>query len=415
MISSVDKHTLRKLAKHIDEISNLPIMDERKKRWYRHNALEPGTQMILCSPEGAWRELLPSSALKCEGEAARRIEYDFRQRIYSHDYIDDDSVIDKRFRIKKRIAALDEWWLAIDWGLPIKHKLSTAETGSYAFAPSINTTCDLNMLRVPTIEYDEKTTISELDMAQELFGDIMDVQLVGVDYVIFHIMYYYVHYRGLEQTYLDFYDEPEMARELIGFFERGYNSIVDQLEKLDLLHLNNDGIVVSTGGVGSTTELPAKDFAGKVRPIDMWAAAEAQELAPVSPEQSEEFVISAERRLLSRFGLNGYGCCEPLDRKLQYVLSIPNMRRISISPFSDVKTCAEQIGKKCVFSWKPSPFFVSGLTFDEEAARKYIANGLQNAKDTVLEMILADTHTCNNDPKRFTRWVQICREEINKK
>jgi hypothetical protein len=27
-------------------------------------------------------------------------------------------------------------------------------------------------------------------------------------------------------------------------------------------------------------------------------------------------------------------------------------------------------------------------------------------------MILKDTHTCENHPERFTRWVEIAREEI---
>ena len=414
MINAKDKKILRELAKKVNEIANLPIMAERKKRWYAHNALGSGQPMVLCYPEGSWCELLPESKLTCESTKARRIEYILRERIYIHEHINDDSVTSNTYKIHKKISALDDYWIDIDWGLPIKRRASTQERGGYGFEPIIKHIDDINLLRIPTLEYDENATMTEYHQAQELFDDILEINLSGVNLIGFHIMYFYTHYRGLEQTFLDFYDEPEMAHALVGFFEMGLRNIVDQLAALDLLSLNNDGAYVSTGGCGYTDELPQEGFSGCVRPIDMWASAEAQELAVVSPEQSEEFVISAERRLLSRFGLTGYGCCEPIHDKLSYILSIPNIRRISVSPFSDVRKSAEQIGKKCVFSWKPQPFFVSSPTFDEDAARKYIAGGLSDATDTVLEMILADTHTCHNEPNRFARWVKLCREEIEK-
>ena len=72
----------------------------------------------------------------------------------------------------------------------------------------------------------------------------------------------------------DLCDEPELAKELIGLFERGYNAIIDMCEEMELFELNNDGTVQSTGGFGYTEELPQRDFRGRVRPRDMWASAE---------------------------------------------------------------------------------------------------------------------------------------------
>jgi hypothetical protein len=411
MISNSDKLILRELAKQINDIASHQIMAERTASWYRLNALQPGRPLIIVSPEGSWRELLPWQNLTCEGETARGIEYTLRERIFSHEHINDDTVKGRDFTVRKSIPGLDEWWLDIDWGLPIKRNWGSA---GYAYQPTIKEYKDIKKLRVPVIKYDEKATLDEHVQMLDLFGDILDVKIKGVDLVMFHIMYFYAHYRGLEQTFYDFMDAPAFAHELIHFFEKGYESIVNQLEEQGLLELNNDGRFVSSGGYGHTHELPQKDYNGPVRPKDMWAAAEAQELAPVSPEQSEEFVISAERRLLSRFGRNGYGCCEPLENKLKYVLSIPNMRRISVSPFSDIKKCADQIGTSAVFSWKPDPGFVSGLNWDEDAARAYIRNGLRQAEGTVMEIILADTHTCRNQPRRFTEWVRLCREETTR-
>ena len=39
---------------------------------------------------------------------------------------------------------------------------------------------------------------------------------------------------------------------------------------------------------------------------------------------------------------------------------------------------------------------------------------LQDAKCGYPEIILRDTHTCRNDPARFTKFVQITRRAIEK-
>lgn len=94
---------------------------------------------------------------------------------------------------------------------------------------------------------------------------------------------------------------------------------------------------------------------------------------------------------------------------MQYVVKIPNIRRISISPFADVEKCAGQLGNKYIFSWKPHPAHLVG-DFDENKIREYIRHTLDVTRDCVIEMILKDTHTCENHPERFTRWSEIAME-----
>jgi hypothetical protein len=214
--------------------------------------------------------------------------------------------------------------------------------------------------------------------------------------------------------FFDLYDEPELARELIGFFVAGYESILEQCVELNAFDLNNGSTPVATGGLGNTDELPKKDFSpDKIRLCDLWACAESQEMHPVSPEMTEEFVIRHERRLLSKFGLASYGCCEALDNKLQYVLKLPNIRRLSVSPFADVKKCAEVLQDKYVFSWKPNPVFLCAPNFDPPAIKQYLKDTREQIKDCIVEVVLADTHTCRNEGWRFKEWVQICRSIFN--
>ena len=126
-----------------------------------------------------------------------------------------------------------------------------------------------------------------------------------------------------------------------------------------------------------------------------------------------EFALAYEKPLLARFGLNGYGCCEDLSRKLDDVYTIPNLRRISISPFAKVDKCAPKLKGDYILSWKPHPAHLVG-DFDEGLIRNYIRRTLDLAQDhgNVLEIVLKDTHTCEHHPERFDRWTEICREEI---
>jgi hypothetical protein len=91
---------------------------------------------------------------------------------------------------------------------------------------------------------------------------------------------------------------------------------------------------------------------------------------------------------------------------------VPRIRRISVSPFTNVDRSAEILKDRCIYSWKPNPSMLVG-EFNEEFIRAYIRHTLDVAKDCVLEIILKDTHTCENQPVRMHRWLQIAREEID--
>lgn len=405
MISPSDAVVLRDLARRVAEIADLPVMGERRRLWQRHNRLRGERPMILVFPEGAWRELMPESLLACTGKEARQIEWQLRHRIYYHEHLADDTVIEKEWIVHKVIRSTG-------WGLEARHIPSSSETGAWAFDPVIREPADLKKLRFPEISVDQKATCASLAEAEELFDGILDVRLKGVDHVSFHLMAIYTGLRGLAEVMLDMYDRPAMLHDAMAFLEEGHRRLIAQYVDQNLLSLNNDGTYQSSGGVGYTDELPAPGFdPERVRPCDMWASAEAQELALVSPRMHADFSLQYEKRLLEPFGLNGYGCCEDLTLKLADVLAIPNIRRVSISPFANVDACAAGLGDRCIFSWKPHPSHLVGR-FDEEALRRYIGQTLDVARGCHLEMILKDTHTCGGHPERFTRWTEIARELV---
>ncbi len=408
-MASADRTILRGLAQQVAEIAALPIQDTRRRLWVEHNSLRTQRPMMLIFPEGAWQELLPESALLCTDEEARRIEWQLRSRVYHHVHFQDDTVIEGEWIVGKVIRSSG-------WGLEPKRIPSPEARGAYMFDPVLLEPADLHKLRFPEMTYDADATERALDQAQDLFGDILQVRLKGVGHLSYHLMNQYVHWRGLEAAMLDMCLQPQFLHDAMAILEEGHRRILDQYVEQNLLSLNNDGTYQNSGGNGYTDELPKPGFdPARIRPCDMWASAESQELAQVGPKHHAEFALRYERRLLAPFGLTGYGCCENLTHKLDDVLTLPHLRRISISPFADVERCAERLGGDVIFSWKPHPAHLVG-DFDEVAIRSYIRHALETTQreGCVLEMVLKDTHTCEHRPERFDRWTQIARQEIER-
>jgi len=408
-ITTNDRGILRDLARRVAEIAAEPIQAERRELWVRHNSLRKARPMILLFPEGSWREIDATIPVECESDDARGIEGTLRRRLYHHEHFADDTVIENTWTVGKHIRSTG-------WGLAGRRIDSDQPTGAWRFDPVIKEPADLGKLRFPEITHDEAASAANLDGAEELFGDIFDVRQKGVAGVSYHLMNQYTRLRGLAEVMMDMIAEPQMLHDAMAFFTEGHQRVLRQYIERNLLSLNNDGTYQNSGGNGYTDQLPGEEFdPDRVRPIDMWASAEAQEMAQVSPEMHAEFVTAYEKKLLAPFGLTGYGCCEDLTRKLPDVLTIPGIRRISISPWADVDACAEQLGGGCIFSWKPKPTMLVG-TFDEDRIRAYIRHTLDAAArhGCVLEMILKDTHTCEHHPERFDRWTQIAREEVER-
>jgi hypothetical protein len=244
-------------------------------------------------------------------------------------------------------------------------------------------------------------------------GDILQVRLKTVWWWSFGMTQTLVYLRGLEQIMYDMVDCPDELHRLMAFLRDGHAARLDFLEKNGLLFLNNDGTYVGSGGFGWTHELPQPDFNGHVRPVDMWGFAESQETVGISASMFEEFIFPYQLSLLERFGLNCYGCCEPLDSRWHVVEKFPRLRRVSMSPWVNVEVMAERLGNRYIFSWKPHPGVLATDTFDEEFVRQTLRQGLRALKrnDCRVEIIMKDCHTIRRDPQRVIRWVQIAKEE----
>lgn len=249
-------------------------------------------------------------------------------------------------------------------------------------------------------------------MAKEIFGDVLKVRLKGTWWWTLGLTLTAVTLRGLENLLFDFYKNPDGLKELLSIISNGFLKKLDYLEKNNLLSLNNDNTYIASGGIGYTDELPQKDFDGEhVRTMDMWGFVDSQETANVSPEMYEEFIFPYEKPITDRFGLNCYGCCEPVHSRWHIIKRHKRLRRVSCAPWVDIEKMATYLGNSYIFSRKPNPAAIAVTDIDWDRVRIDLRDLFEKTKGCNVEVIMKDNHTLANKPENIIRWAEIAKEE----
>ncbi len=402
-IGNEDRMLLRSLAAQVAELAARPIEQHKRQLWRRLNALQPGRPLILCWPENSWNEVFPPHALRCTGDLARRWELTLRMEIYWGDVLCDDRVIEPFFTVS-------HVYTDSGWGVH-ETRIGGEDGGSFVWDPPLKSYDDMSRMVFPHIDVNREATESVVRLAQETLGDILPVRLKTTGWATPALSRLVASLRGLQQLLYDMLDQPADLHRLMAFLRDGALAQLDDLERRGLLCLNNDGAYIGSGGFGWTDELPQPDFTGHVRTRDLWGFEKSQETVGVSPQMFAEFIFQYQLPILGRFGLNCYGCCEPLETRWHIVERIPRLRRVSIPPWSNVAVMAERLGARYVFSMKPNPADLAMSSFDETMIRSGLRQALRDSRACRVEVIMKDTHTVRNDPSRLARWVRIAREE----
>jgi hypothetical protein len=421
-IPPADRATLRALAAQVAELAARPIEQEKEALWRAHNALEPTRPLIFCDPENGWNEIFPASTLTCQDETFRQWEFDLRREIFWGTEMKDDRVIRPVFDIPHA-------YTESDWGMH-ETRIGGGNGGSYTWDAPLKEYADLARLRFPVITVDWDATRRRLELAQEVFDGLLAVRLYTQWWWTLGLTQTFANLRGLTQMLMDFIAKPEGFHRLMAFLRDGTLARLDFLEQNNLLAANTGGEYVGSGGFGwmdachceehseRRSNLPEtgrllrqKPARNDVTTKDMWGFAEAQETVGVSPKMFAEFILPYQIPILERFAINCYGCCEPLDKRWQFVRTIPRLRRVSVSPWADVPKMAESLGGDYIFSLKPSPTPLAVSDFDEGLIRAELREKLRHIKGCRVEIIMKDNHTIANDPRRVIRWVELAREE----
>jgi hypothetical protein len=345
--------------------------------------------------------------LRCQDAECRSYEDSLRKTLYQWRHFPVDRVVESFVRVPKAVSNSS-------FGMTIKEEIAvgdpTNDVVGHHFTNQFETDADLDKIRMPVVTHDPAETARRLEAAHELFDGTLGVVEEGYDPGYLTVWDPISFWMNVESALYALIDRPEYMTEMVRRIVTGYMGMLDQLEEQGLL-CQPQALVHCTGGY--TDDLPAPGFDPKrPRTRDLWMFSMAQMLSTVSPEMLEEFDLDLCRPLFERFGLVYYGCCEPLDRKMAQVRKIPNLRKISMSPWVDEEVGAAAIKGDYVYSRKPNPAFLAWPDFNEKAVREH----LQATVDACarhgcpLELILKDVSTVNYDPRRLWRWAEIAME-----
>ena len=399
---------LRGLAFKVAELAARPVESVKKNKWIAHNDLETTEPLIFCDPENGWNEIITQDQILCANPLARVWEMTLRKEIFWGEKMKDDRVIEPYFNVSYNYS---------DSGYGIAEEIVGGQDGGsfiYNF-PIRDYEEDFPKLQLPEIEINYAKTREVYSLAEELFDGLLKVRMKGIWWWTLGMTWDFIKLRGLENLMVDMMIQPEWVHKLMDFLCKAVHHKLDFLEKEKLLFLNTQGSYVGSGGFGWTKELPMDGFnPDHVRLKDMWGFAESQETVVVSPEMYGEFVYPYQETILRRFGLNCYGCCEPIDPRWKYVKNFPRLRRVSVSPWANVKRMAEFLENKYVLSIKPSPTPLASKIMDETVVRKELSDKLEDSRGCCVEIIMKDNHTLGNNAGNAVRWCEIAREEINK-
>lgn len=404
-IEEGDKKILKNLALKVLEISNFHEQFEKRKLWFEHNSLKKTRPLIICDPENGWNEIITESQILCKNDLSKRWEMVLRKEIFWGEKLCDDKPIEANFDIGYTFKETS-------WGIDLKFSGGN-DGGSYIWEPLLKNYKDLDRLKFPSIEVDFETTERIQRLAKEIFDEILNVRLIGKWWWSTGLTYELVLMRGMEQIMVDMLDSPNFVHELMAFLEQGNLKRIKFLERNNLFSPNND-LYLSPGGFGYTNELPDKKINKNVQTLDLWGFSESQETIGISPTMFEKFIFPYQYQIQSLFGLNSYGCCEPLDKRWYIIKDFPRLRKVSVSPWANLEIMAEQLQDNYCYCLKPNPAYLAVKEIDQEVIRKKIKEAFNIIKDCRVEVLMQDNHTIGNNPNNVINWVRIAKEEAEK-
>jgi hypothetical protein len=407
MMPSKDRTVIRELASRVAEIAALPVQEEKRELWRKLNSLRPTRPMVMID-QVCWNEMTVDGelTLACQDPEARGYEERLRRVLFQWKHFPVDMVVEPFFEVPMAVRNTG-------FGISVDEETAVTDPANavvgHKFHNQFQDEGDLAKMCAPRISHDAAETERRLADARGLFEGLLEVRLAGYDPYL-SIWDPISTWMGVEGALYALMDRPEFMHALAARMTDGYLGMLDQLEEQGLL-CRPQSLIHCTGAW--TTELPGPGYDEKrPRTRDIWMFGLAQMFSTVSPQMFREFEVEYSSKICRRFGLVYYGCCDPLDRKMNEVRMIPGVRKVSMSPWADQERGAAEIGRRYVFSRKPSPAHLAVTTFDPEFVRADLAatRKLCEKNGCPLEYIMKDISTVRYEPARLFQWARVAME-----
>lgn len=405
-ISKRDNEILRDIAKHQLELANSKENETILKKWKMMEDGKVGEPTVRFLVSNFTNETI-TPRLRCEGEQARRVEFNLLATTAGRDLFGDDTPITGEFLVYPSTYASP-------FGLSSKavHADGVNAKG-YHIEPVINDLEeDFHKITKGSFGANLEETRKHIEFVSNIFGDILPAKKV-MSSLGGSMTNTLVHLMGMENYYIAMYDYPDLLHKVMDMACSVYEQYYDYLEK--------DGLLLPTTGVSGVGqesfafnhELPTDTVA---KTTDCWGFLESQETTAVSSDTFAEFVFPYQDRLAKRYGLLSYGCCERVDAIWKHLSKWDNLRKLSVSPFNDENQVGEYLrGSNVVYYSKPRAEHVTiAGPLDEDAIIGCFKGIAQAASGCMLEIAQREVGTIFGDYERGRRYVELAKQTINK-
>ena len=378
--------------------------------WQKLNDRESVRPMVWIN-EVCWHEMNVNDELTLSAEHpwAREQEQELRRTLYQWRHLPGDMIVNDYLVCPLAIHSTD---FGIVEDVDVVKTDEANEIVSRHFNVQIQDYADLDKIQMPVVTHNREATEICYQTMCEVYGGILPVRKQGQTHIWFTPWDYLIRWWGIEQAMIDFIERPDLVHAAVERMVDAWMVELDQFEQQNLLSLDCNNTRIGSGGYGYASQLPGKDLdPGYVKPHNMWGCSNAQIFSEVSPEMQWEFAVKHDLRWLSRWGLTYYGCCEPLDQKIEILRRIPNLRKISASPWCNVERLVEKVGGDYILSRKPNPAVLAGDVWHPEWARDDMRSFLEKAgRPCHVELIMKDISTVRYQPQRLWEWATIAME-----
>ena len=385
-----DKRILRNLALRYMEIAESEENKKIRANWVDFNTKKISRPMVIIN-EIPWHEIkCEELENKCESDFCRQLETWFLRNLWIKNNLKTDHVLDNYIKVPIAIEGCD---------FSLSAKTERDIVGANKFCDLIKNEEDIQKIKFQPITVNKKLHERNANIYQDLFGDVIPIIHSGRA-VLFNAWDLLETWHGVENCLIDMYDRPDFLHAIMRRITDVTHHVIDGLEKLKLVEHNQESLCFSP--------LYCEESSEKGTAKGAWVFGTAQIFSSVSKEMHEEFELPYAKEIFSRFGKGYYGCCEPLHDRIDMVDKIPNVKKVSISPFANVFMAAENIGAKYIMSRKPTPSYLGTSSMNWEVIEKEIKQTKKACEQSgvFVEYILKDLTSINSKPERLIEWSE---------
>lgn len=408
---------LRELALRVKEISTLPIQETRRRQWQSLNDLQM-TKPMVYTRDYQWSMVTLGGELTTttEDEFYQKLECQMLCTLFMWEHIQADMVVDPVIYCSADITNRTQIKYKVDSANKLEAEITARRSNfnntAEQYLKQIFDEGDIDkVIPMPEIEFDKARLNQEWERASEIFGGILNVEKKGITQIEFTPWDDLLKLLSIEEGMMDFYLNPELMHKAMKRYVDVHIELLRQYENLGILQNNNGNTLIGSGALGYTNAFPMGTGMG-VKATESWGFCTDQIFTSISPELHDEFGTQHEIRWMEQFGLTYYGCCECLNHKINLLRKFKNLRKISISPFSDKERAMEMIGRDYVVSFKPNSILLANDTWDMEASKKEIIEACKLAEKygCNIEIVMKTMITLNNQPQRLWQWCKMVSE-----